>query len=245
MSIYIHVKTLFFCRWKMVVHGGIDGYTRMIVYLKCVSNNTAASVMLAFSEAVYKYGLPSRIRADRGGENVQVADYMISQRGTVRGSFLSGRSVHNQRIERLWRDVFSACLILYYSLFVHMEDIGILDIDNDIHIFSLQYVYIPRINNSLNRFLTAWNSHPLSSASQLSPNQLWISGPHPEFNDMETNVRECSTNLFISYTTVCTTLNVLCVSIFRRHMNRWALIGMVHSHLVMITLYMWIHLLHL
>ena len=125
----------------MIVHGGIDGYSRMIVYLKCTNNNTAESVMHAFSEAVYKYGLPKRVRGDKGGENVQVADYMILRRGTGRGSFLTGRSVHNQRIERLWRDVFSACLILYYSLFVHMEDIGILDIDSDIQIFCLHTTY--------------------------------------------------------------------------------------------------------
>ena len=69
-------------------------------------------MLSCFRDAVAQWGLPSRIRSDRGGENIDVVQYMIHRRGTGRGSALVGRSVHNQRIERLWRDVYTDVLEL-------------------------------------------------------------------------------------------------------------------------------------
>ena len=121
----------------MVIHGGIDGYSRLIVYLSCCNNNLAESVLELFLKAVQAYGNPLRVRGDRGVENTQVADYMISQGGSCRNCFICGQSVHNQRIERLWRDLYTGCTVIYYRLFYYMEDIKILDPDNHLGLFCL------------------------------------------------------------------------------------------------------------
>lgn len=93
----------------MVVHGGIDGFSRAVVYIKCSGNNKADTVLTCFLEGVDEFGCPDRVRSDCGGENARVRDYMLNRYGDY--GFISGRSVHNQRIERLWRDVFHSVLM--------------------------------------------------------------------------------------------------------------------------------------
>lgn len=103
MRIYAHfphygIKLI---RWKIVTHGGIDGKTRVVVYLRASNNNRAETVAKAFKSATEIYGWPSRVRADWGGENMQVKALMEEARGAGRGSFFAGASTHNQRIESM------------------------------------------------------------------------------------------------------------------------------------------------
>ena len=163
-------------RWGFVVHGGIDGYSRMITFLKCSIDNKAATVLDNFIEATRKYGLPSRLCSDRGAENVEVTRYMNAKRGSDRSSHLTSSSVHNQRIERLHRDPTRCCLSNFISIFYHLEEEGHLDPSNEVDLFCLQYVFLPRIHRALEEFRMGWNFHSLSTETNLSPYQMWING---------------------------------------------------------------------
>ena len=91
-------------RWKFVIHGATDGFSRTIVMMKCSSDNRASTVLQHFLSATGTYGLPHKVRTDGGGENVDVWRHMIQRRGSP-SCVLVGSSVHNTRIERLWSDV--------------------------------------------------------------------------------------------------------------------------------------------
>lgn len=53
-------------------------------------NNRADTVLRLLEEAAAVYGWPSRLRGDRGGENILIAVAMIMLKGFRRGSFLWG-----------------------------------------------------------------------------------------------------------------------------------------------------------
>lgn len=101
-------------RWRFVLHGGIDGFSRTIVYLMCSDNNRANTVCSLFLEATQQFHLPRRVRCDHGTENVAVARHMLHHYGVLRNPVITGLSVHNQRIERLWKDV-NLYIVLYFN----------------------------------------------------------------------------------------------------------------------------------
>ena len=99
------------------MHGCTDGYSRAIVYLNCATNNLASTVLQYFVEGTHDFGLPLRVRGDHGVENVEVARFMVENRGDNRGSFITGRSVHDVRVEILWRETNRVVIAFYKDIF--------------------------------------------------------------------------------------------------------------------------------
>ncbi|KAJ8303655.1 hypothetical protein KUTeg_018765 [Tegillarca granosa] len=119
-------------RWNFIITGGIDGFSRFVVFLQCVNNNKADTIFNSFRSGTLDYKTPFRMRSDQGLENIKIAEFMFEARGLDSSSMIVGKSTHIQRIERLWRDVF--------------EDQGMLDPLSDIDIFALHYVFTEKIN---------------------------------------------------------------------------------------------------
>uniref|UniRef100_A0A8C4T7B1 Integrase catalytic domain-containing protein n=1 Tax=Erpetoichthys calabaricus TaxID=27687 RepID=A0A8C4T7B1_ERPCA len=161
--------------WRFVFHGCVDGYSRTIVYIEASNNNSASTVLTFFQEGVRNFGLPLRVRGDAGSENVLVERYMISERGHV-GSFIVGRSVHNQRIERLWAELNRAVTSYFKGIFLFMEENLVLDSNSEVDMYCLHYIYMPRIKVAVNEFVNQWNNHSLSTENNFSPLQLWTAG---------------------------------------------------------------------
>ena len=163
-------------RWGFVTHAGIDGYSRMIVFMKCSTNNRAETVYELFLQGVQNFGLPSRVRTDQGGENTKVAQHMLVHRGSERNSIITGNSTHNQRIERLWRDLHQGITKLFYRLFYHLEHLELLDPTCEIDLYALQYIFLPRINKAVSEFAEGWNCHGIRTEHNKSPYQLFTEG---------------------------------------------------------------------
>ncbi|XP_038837641.1 uncharacterized protein LOC120034985 isoform X2 [Salvelinus namaycush] len=52
-------------RCSIVIHGAVDGYSRLVVFLKASDNNRTATVMESFEAAITSYEVPSQVRCDR------------------------------------------------------------------------------------------------------------------------------------------------------------------------------------
>lgn len=150
-----------------------------------------------FLDATKVHGIPSRIRGDHGTENVLVAAFMESLKGVERGSYIWGRlvvalstvilqylilclnrSVHNVRIERLWRDLTEGLGAKWKNFFYTLELHDGLDRDSDSHMWLLHYLFLNSINQEAQAWAGAWNDHTLTirGERQRSPRDMFFFG---------------------------------------------------------------------
>ncbi|KAG8937434.1 hypothetical protein FRC00_005671 [Tulasnella sp. 408] len=152
-------------RWLIVIHGFIDGYSRLITGLRASNNNRATTVLDLFLRAADVYRAPSRLRGDHGVENILVAAWMEAKKGARRGSYIWGSLAANG-------PTFFTQLEIYHGL----------DVNNTYHLWLLHYLFLSDINADCRFFAEAWNRHKIKNKGQpaRSPEDMF-------FFDMITN----------------------------------------------------------
>ncbi|KAG6837599.1 hypothetical protein H0H93_007013 [Arthromyces matolae] len=165
-------------RWKIVIHAFIDGFSRLLLGARAHNNNRADTVLRLFEDIAEVFGYPSRVRGDHGTENLLVAARMEEVRGSGRGSYIWGRSVHNIRIERLWVDVTRGVGKKWKDFFRHLEVHDGLNVDIDAHIWLVHYLFLDAINDDLKAWAEIWNHHVLARRGELhrSPREMYMFG---------------------------------------------------------------------
>ena len=130
-------------QWHFVINGGVDGFSRTIVFLSCSDNNKGDTVLQLFRRAIEFYGLTNKIRTDQGGENTDIWRYMIEEYSSSE-AVITGSSVHNERIERLWRNVSRSVSSIFINSFRTLEERNQLNPLNVVDIFCLHWVYFTK-----------------------------------------------------------------------------------------------------
>ena len=115
---------------------------------------------------------------------------MLNRYGPTSNPVLMGQSIHNQRIEQLWRDVHNYVSTFYKNVFNYLESIEISDPNNETDLYALRYIFMPRLNKSLDIFVMQWNNHSMSTEHGQTPFQVWTQGFHNFAMSYYTTVKE-------------------------------------------------------
>ena len=72
----------------------------LFIFMHPITIRPPLSVLTLFKNAVSEYGLPSRVRCDKGGENYDVGSFMLNHpnRGPGRGSIIAGTKNTNIKL---------------------------------------------------------------------------------------------------------------------------------------------------
>lgn len=156
------------------------------------NNNRAGTVLRLFHKARMVHGTPRRVRGDHGTENISVARWVDDHCGA--GSyiwgryvfclvdsldsllFMSRRSVHNTRAERLWGDFIHGIISKWKPFFEDLELNHGLDPNMHAHIWLLHWLFLDVINEDVQEWREAWNHHQITlpGGTCRSPRDMFI-----------------------------------------------------------------------
>ena len=149
------------------MHGGIDGFSRRILWLEVGStNNNPIQIAKYFVNTAISLGsLPCIVRADRGTENVHVRTIQVHFRSlhddplSGENSFQYGKSTGNQRIESFWGQLRKQCIQFWMNKFKDLVSSGALDMSSKVEAMTLRFCFLHLIRRDIKRMASEWNCH--------------------------------------------------------------------------------------
>ena len=154
-------------RFGFAIHGGIDGFSRRIVWLKVSTTNNdplvVANYFLQFLER-YKRA-PNILRFDRGTENIYCQDMQVFSTNRE-FSYIYGSSVRNQRIEALWSRLVRYKIKWWIDFFHAMGMDRIYNAELPLHREFLLFCFTSVLQYELNEFLEIWNTRYVRKSAE-------------------------------------------------------------------------------
>ena len=77
---------------------------------------------------------------------------------------------------------------------MHYVILGMICCDDDLNLFILHYIYLPRINHTINIFIDSWNNHPVRTMKNWSPRKIWTNGMIDARNRHINHIQELQDN---------------------------------------------------
>lgn len=148
--------------WGFPIHGGIDGFSRKLLWLKVArSNNSPNNIASFYLNCVCELGgCPVELITDLGTENGLAA--------SIQSFFRDNADAHryvpsprNQRIESWWSFYSKNRSGWWRNFFGDLEFQGIVDSSSEVSMECLWYCFSALLQEDLNAVLDHWNAHKI------------------------------------------------------------------------------------
>lgn len=97
---------------------------------------------------------------------------MTMLRGPQISGYIGGKSTHNTRIERMWRECNNDAMDSFRLTFKFLEELGMLNHHDNIDMWSLHRARTSLMQKELDGFKEYHNNHPIRTAHGKTPNQI-------------------------------------------------------------------------
>lgn len=183
------------------IHGGIDGFSRKIIWLRVVSsNNNPATMASLFVKAVEDLGVfPYCVRTDCGTENGLIAAAQsFLHRKNDHKAHMFGSSHHNQRIESWWSQFRRLKSGYLMGFFKDMVEEGLYNTGNPSHKACAFFCFAVLIQRELDECREQWNCHYIRSSKSSEvhgrPDYIYSVVPN-NFKNFGTTIDQADMNI--------------------------------------------------